>query len=163
MSVRNYESLLRRLRGIGRPMPHINLGNHPPAVSNTKPLVPQPLVIVPVLRRFRLCRQPSIFVGFGQGLEDFRCFAGLPHVTLPTKATRRFDYPAFLLSQDPHRAVQKLSGRTPDRPGGIKDLDAACPRGLPPFHGAPVLGVGRGFFHSAGRVGIKVRGGRGRS
>ena len=30
---------------------------------------------------------------------------------------------------------------------GHQDLDAACPRGLRPFHGAPVLGVGRGFFH----------------
>ena len=30
---------------------------------------------------------------------------------------------------------------------GHQDLDAACPRGLRPFHGAPVLGVDRGFFH----------------
>src|SRR6266699_4590937 len=30
---------------------------------------------------------------------------------------------------------------------GHQDLDAACPRGPRPFHGAPVLEVGRGFFH----------------
>ena len=36
---------------------------------------------------------------------------------------------------------------TPGPDQGHQDLDAACPRGLRPFHGAPVLGVGRGFFH----------------
>src|SRR6266487_867770 len=41
---------------------------------------------------------------------------------------------------------------------GHQDLDAACPRGLRPFHGAPVLRVGRGFFHSGSRGSISFGG-----
>src|SRR5436189_3447106 len=50
-----------------------------------------------------------------------------------------------VLASNPWRHVIRSPTR-PDRPGA-QDLDAACPRGPRPFHGAPVLEVGRGFFH----------------
>src|SRR6266487_5460088 len=74
-------------------MNRTNLGNYSPAVSNAQLLVPQPLVIIPVLRSFRRHCQAGVLFGFRQGLDDLRCLAQSLHVTLPTQKvthSRRF-------------------------------------------------------------------------
>jgi hypothetical protein len=71
-----------------RPIQPIDVDNEPPAIGKNEPFPPQPLVMLPVLRSFRLCRQVGTFRGFRHRLLDLRrvIARGTAHLTLRCSA-----------------------------------------------------------------------------